>query len=118
MEKRNIYRELANGKELEITVSYDSGKDYPYNQKGIYVRMKELTRTPYPSACGGYLVSWSSADPYEWGILQRVTRGSQKKVDLWRDAFEECADDIAELWNHKRYKQAAMLIFSIVPADF
>ena len=117
MEKRTIYRELANGKELEIRISYDNGKDYPYNPKGIYARMTELTRTPHPSACGGFIVTWSSGDPYEWAILQRVTRGSQKKVDAWRDAFEEAADDIADLWNQKRYKRAIGLIFDLVPAD-
>lgn len=118
METKKIYRELNNGKELEISVSYDNGKDYPYNPKGIYARMTELTRTPFKSAAGGYLVTWSSGDPYQKVLLEKVTRGSQKRVNAWATEFEAIADDMVEKWNNGEYKCAATMIFEAVPATF
>lgn len=111
MKDVKIYRDLNNGKELEIAVSYDNGKDYPYNPKGIYARITELKRTPIQSAIDGYLVTWSSGDPYKKVLLEEVTRGSQKKVDEWAAKYEEFADEVANLWNEQDYHRAATLIF-------
>lgn len=115
MQKRTIDRKMKNGKTMEITVEYENGKGYPYREKGIYARITEIKVTPFPDGHGGAynLVTWSTSDPYKTCFLEKIERGSQKKVDAWAKRIEGIADDILRLWEEQQYTQAAYMVFTV-----
>ena len=105
MKDVKFYRELANGKSLSFLISYSKGR-------GIYAHFTEVKVT-YER--GFRCEQWDVfGDPSQRVLLERVTRGSQKKVDDWAARIERIADDIVELWNEKCYNTAATAIFNSV----
>lgn len=108
MKKQEIISKLTNGRDLVITISYDNGKDYPFNPKGIYARLTEMIVRRGVDANGREydLSEWHSNWPSEKVLLERVERGSQKKVDTWCSDIQKNLVNIVDRWNDSKYIRA------------